>query len=177
MGRRFEGHDEAAPGLLASQVPRVAAVSARDLAHQRQPQSGPGALPTVGKPVERTEHTLALSVRNARPMVTDAQLGPALGAAHAHVDGRRAVASRVLQEIPDHPAQQARVAAHGDRLTGELCLLVARALFARKREKIYLLVRFPPLDGVQATSDQNLVDQRVELRDVLLETALAPGIG
>src|SRR6266446_1589163 len=82
----------------------MCAVSARDLAHQRQPQSGPGALSAVGKPVERAEHILALRVRNARSMVADAQLDRALGAAHAHVDGRRAVAPRVLQEIPDHPA-------------------------------------------------------------------------
>src|SRR3989449_10220489 len=60
--------------LLASQVARVAAVSARDLAHQGQPQSRPCAPPTAREPVERPEHTLALRVRNARPMVADGEL-------------------------------------------------------------------------------------------------------
>src|SRR3989442_7274046 len=83
---------------------RSAAVSARDLAHQGQPQSRPCAPPTAREPVERPEHTLALRVRNARPMVADGELRLALGAAHAHFDGRCAVARRVLQEVPDHPA-------------------------------------------------------------------------
>src|SRR6266581_4841350 len=106
-------------------------------------------------------------------MVADAQLRHALDTAYAHFDGRRAVAPRVLQQVPYHPAEQAWVAAHGDRLALELSVLITRTLLGREREQIHLLVRFPPLHDVEAAGQQKLVDQRVELGDVVLDITLA----
>src|SRR5438132_204991 len=86
------------------------------------------------------------------------------------------MAPRILQEVPDHPTQQAWIAANRDRLTIERRLVVARAFLGREREEIDLLVPVPRFGRIQATGGQDLVDQRVELGDVLLELALALGV-
>ena len=56
-------------------------------------------------------------------------------------------------------------------------MLVARTLLAGEREQVDLLVRLPLGDGVEAAGEQDLVDQRIELRDIALEIELALGVG
>ena len=127
-----ETDDEAAPALLAPEVPGITAMSASDLAHEGQPQSCPGARSTES--VERPENALALRLRDARPMVADTEFRAAIGVANAHFNGRGTVAPGVVQEVPDHPAEQARVSAHAHRLPPELDLFVARAFLTREGE-------------------------------------------
>src|SRR5262249_13553019 len=105
-------------------------------------------------------------------MVADTQFRPAPGAANAHFDGRRPVAPGVLQEVPDHPAEQARVAAHGNGLALELDGLVTCAFLAREREQINLFIYVQSLHYLQATGQQDLVDQCIELSDVEFEVML-----
>src|SRR5262249_51523321 len=91
--------------VVGSHVARIAAVPARDLAHQRQPQSGPGIVRGPREPVKWAEDALALGLGDPGPVIAHAQLrAAAFGAAHAHLEWRRAVSPRVLQEIADHPA-------------------------------------------------------------------------
>jgi len=90
------------------QVSGIAAVSTRDLAHQGQPQSSPCALSGTGKSVKRPKDELALRLCNTQSMVANTQFRSAAGAANAHFDRRRTVAPGVLQEVPDHPTEQAR---------------------------------------------------------------------
>ena len=129
-----ETDDEAAPALLAPEVPGITAMSARDLAHEGKPQSrasaGSGALESV----ERPENALALRLRDTRSMIADTEFRSALGAAHAHFNGRGTVAPGVLQEVPDHSTEQAWVSAHAHRLPLELDLFVARAFLTREGE-------------------------------------------
>jgi hypothetical protein len=134
----FETYDEAAPGSVAPYVSSIAAVSARDLAHQGQPQSSPFALSGTRESVKRSEDPLAVRLRDTGSMAADTQFRPAPGAANAHFDGRRPVAPGVLQEVPDHPAEQARVAAHGNGLALELDGLVTCTFLARECEQINL---------------------------------------
>src|SRR5215470_18196664 len=106
-------------------------MSARDLAHEGQPQSRPDARSDATESVERPENALALRLRDTRSMVADTEFRSALGAADAHFNGRGTVAPGVLQEVPDHPTEQARVTAHSNRLPLELNLFVARAFLTR----------------------------------------------
>src|SRR5207237_1173465 len=61
------------------------------------------------------------------------------------------MAPRILQEVPDHPTQQAWIAANRDRLTIARRLVVARAFLGREREEIDLLVPAPRLARIRAT--------------------------
>src|SRR5206468_1857105 len=88
------------PGLR--QTP-VVVLSADATPGQVQRLLAAGVRAYLSKPLD-VRQLLALRVRNARSMVADGELRLALGAAHAHFDGRCAVARRVLQEVPDHPA-------------------------------------------------------------------------
>ena len=83
-------------------------------------------------------------------------------------DRRRAMLAGVLEEITDHPTQQARVPLDRGRLAIELDPVVARALFGGEREHIDRFHREGFL-GVQPAGQQDLVDQGVELGDVLQE--------
>src|SRR5439155_4241492 len=146
---------------------------AAELADERQSYSATRFIPGASEAAQWSEDILKLRVWDAWPMVADVNLRRARGAADAHFDRRRSVASRVLQQVPHHPAQQARVSTDRDRLALELGLLIARTLLARERQQIYLFVRFPPLHDVQAAGQQNLVDQCVEFGDALLDISLA----
>src|SRR5688572_3411422 len=109
-------------GEAAALAARLAAVAARDLPHDRQPQPA----------VERLEQLLALALRHARPGVADTKLV----LPQRNSNGRQTVLARVLQQVADHPPQQARIAAHGDRLAVELDAFVARALLGGEREQV-----------------------------------------
>src|SRR5262249_14148934 len=106
----------------------------RDLAHEGQPQSCPGTRADATESVERPENAFALRIGDTRSMVADTEFRSALGAASAHFNGRGTVAPGVLQEVPDHPTEQARVTAHSNRLALELDLIVTRAFLTRERE-------------------------------------------
>jgi len=106
----------------------------RDLAHEGQPQSCPGARSDATESVERPENALALRLRDARPTVAHTEFRSAVGVANAHFNWRGTVAPGVLQEVPDHPTEQARVTAHSNRLALELDLVVTRAFLTRECE-------------------------------------------
>src|SRR5262252_6311538 len=109
-------------------------MSARDLAHESQSQPRPGARSNSAESVERSENALALRLCDTRSMVTDTEFRSALGAANAHFNGRGTVAPGVLQQVPDHPTEQAWVPAHCNRLALELDLVVTRAFLTRECE-------------------------------------------
>src|SRR4030095_13164952 len=96
-GADGQGHDEARPGPYASEVTRLPAVPARDLAHQGQPQSRPRA-DVAAEATERAEHVLALGVGNAGPVVQDGQLGVAVRVTDARLHRRSAVALGIVHE-------------------------------------------------------------------------------
>ena len=80
----------------------------------------------------------------------------------------------VLEQVADHPAQQARIAPQRNRLAFELDAFVARALLRREGEQVDVF-RGKGFLRVQAAREEDLVDQRVELGDVLLQLAAALG--
>ena len=95
---------------------------ARDLAHECEPQpDAAGALARAREPVERLEDPLALGFRHARAAVAAAeQRAPARALPDRNVDRRTAaVAPCVLEQVADHPAQQARIPFHPRRLALE----------------------------------------------------------
>src|SRR5437879_3124603 len=83
---------------------------------------------SASEPMKGLEHAIVLGVRDTRPVVAHTELDPAGRMGHPHLDGRRAVASGVFQEVSDDPAQQTRVAADGHGFAAHLDRLVTRAL-------------------------------------------------
>src|SRR5262249_35342065 len=126
---------------------------------------------------ERLEHLLAIGLTYPSATVADGKLNAFARTSHAHLDGRRAVALRVLEEISDQTPQQSRIAAHDDRPAIELNALVAGAFLCGEREQVHVFLSLETFHRVEAAGEQDLVDQRVELGDVLLEAGLALRVG
>ena len=127
--------------------------------------------------VERLEHALALGLGDARAAIANHYLRAVFGAGDAHFDRRSSVALRVLQQVADHPAQQPRIAAHGEWLAVELGVVVASAFFRGKREQVHTFIGFQLLQGVKAAGKQDLVDQRIEFCDILLQLGFSLRLG
>src|SRR5438876_6296805 len=119
-------HDETTALPALRRAACFAPVPPRDLPHQREAEAS--TLPRATA-VERLEHALALGLGDARAAIANHYLRAVFGAGDAHFDRRSSVALRVLQQVADHPAQQPRIAAHGDRLAVECGGVVARAFF------------------------------------------------
>src|SRR5204863_9317625 len=105
-----QDYDEATVSPALGRAARVAPVRPGDLPRQRRPQACPCGLSGSRTAVERVEHALALGFRNPRAVVADGYFGAVPGARDAHFDRRSAVAFCVLQQIAQHPTQQARIA-------------------------------------------------------------------
>src|SRR2546426_4987186 len=155
---RFERDDEAAP--RAAGLP---AVPARNAPHDRQAETA----------IKRLENLLALRFRHARPLVANADLRTT----HAHPYRRLAMAPGILQKVADHAAQQPRLALYRDGFAFQRCLFVARAFFRGERQQIDRFGLLHAFRSVEPARQQDFVDQRVELGDVLLELALAARLG
>ncbi len=89
-----------------------------------------------------------------------------------HRNGCDTVPLCIFQKISQQAPEQVRIAAHDDRSSIEVYTAIAGALFCCKREKIDVLCGECRGNGVEATCEQNFVDQGVQLSDVLIETSL-----
>jgi hypothetical protein len=140
--------------------------AAGDLADEGEAQAGAGGRGRArGRPVEGRKDPLALVLGHAGPAVADPQPDAALALLHARLDGRTAVAHRVLEQVAHQPPQQAGVAAHDRRLAGRL-RLGPRGLLGRETEQVHLLAPVELLRGLQATGQEQLGDEVVQLGDV-----------
>ena len=88
-------HHEAADGVRAGDVARIAAVPARDLTHERETEPG-AVLAGTAEAVEGLEDRLAFCLRDAGAPVAHAKLGERTYPMEPYFDGRLAMASRVL---------------------------------------------------------------------------------
>src|SRR6266853_2487472 len=111
-----DDHDETAALPALRRAACLAPVPPRDLPHQREAETSTLLRASA---VERLEHALALGLGNTRTAIANQYLRVVFDAGDTYFDRRSAVALRVLQQVADHPAQQPRVAAHGDRLAVE----------------------------------------------------------
>src|SRR5215813_1366347 len=90
-------HLEHGPAALARAAPGVAAVVARDLAHEREAdaEAAVARFARAGRAVEGLEDPLALGLGHAGPAIRDRERGARARARHAHLDRRAApVAAR-----------------------------------------------------------------------------------
>ncbi len=85
------------------------------------------------------------------------------------------MASGVLEQVANHPPQQARIAVHDARRACDLDV-VAGGFLGGERESGRPARSRRAIDGVEAAREQDLVDERVELGDVALERSFARGI-
>jgi len=170
---RIRGTRQAEPKKRAAAVGFLggdrAAVRIRDLAHDREPETGAGQRPRVRGAVEAVEDVLAVLGRDARAVVAHDQIA----VLEDHVDGRAFAAplAGVLEQVPDRPLEPFRISLDDRRLDpgrpGELrearacsmhgvldelvqvhrCPLLARIVAARELEQagdqIAHLVRLP----------------------------------
>src|SRR6185503_13454178 len=94
-----ETHLETAAAALSRQAADVAAVAARDLTHQRKPETRAGA-GRAGHAMERLEDALALLGRHAGAAVRDREQRAALARrAHRSLDLAVGVQPRVLEQV------------------------------------------------------------------------------
>src|SRR5437867_6642750 len=169
-----QDHDETSAAPALRRAARLAAVPPRNLPHEREAEAS--TLPRADA-VERLEHAVALGLRYARAAIADRQLRAVPDAGDAYLDRRSAVALRVFQQVADHPAQQPRIAAQGEWLAVELGVVVASAFFRGKREQVHTFIGFQLLQGVKAAGKQDLVDQRIEFGDILLQLGFSLRLG
>src|SRR6266571_4065483 len=154
------------PYEAVARAASIAAVAARDAANDGEAEAA----------VEGLEELLALGFRDAGAGVAHTELDFAPGFSQSYLYGGRTVPPRVLEQVADHPAQQARVALDADRLAFELGMLVARAFLGGEGQEIHGFGSFG-LASVEAAREEDFVDEGIELGDVLLELALAHGVG
>src|SRR5258706_8218867 len=114
-----QDHDEATALPAPRRVAHLAPMPPRNLPHKGEPQPGTRDFLDSHTAVERVEHALALGLGHALAVVADGQLRAVTGPRDAHRDRRSAVAFCVLQQVADHPPQQARIAAQRDWLSVE----------------------------------------------------------
>src|ERR1700681_615069 len=109
-----QSHDEATSAVVHCRAACIAAVTARDLPHQRQTQAGSGALAGIVGAIERPEHIFQLRLRNAGAAIPHGDRGVAGIARNAYLGGCCAMAAGVFQQVSQQTAQQAGVAADAD---------------------------------------------------------------
>jgi hypothetical protein len=87
---------------------------------RRQTEAKPVArrCPAALQPVKPAQHMGALVLRDARPLVGDAQPHRRLGHRHGDRAARRGVAQGVFHQIGQHLPQQHRIALHHHRMGG-----------------------------------------------------------
>src|SRR5260370_888037 len=88
------------------------AVPARDLSDESEAEAGVPWAAASGNAVERRKQTLARVRRNHRSAIGHAQRDLTAASLDRDLDGRLAMELRVLDEVADHSAQQARVSPH-----------------------------------------------------------------
>src|SRR5262245_47894559 len=106
-------HLEHAAPSFARATADVAPVVAGDLAHQREAEAeAPVArLARALRPIERLEDPLALALRDTGPAVGDGERGAVRPRGDPDLDRlAAAVATRVLEQVADQPAEQLGVA-------------------------------------------------------------------
>src|ERR1700676_5109051 len=86
---RRQSHDEATAAVVHCRAACIAAVTARDLPHQRQTQPGSGALAGIVGAIEGPEHIFKLGLRNAGAAIPHGDRGVAGVARDAYLRGRR----------------------------------------------------------------------------------------
>ena len=76
---------------------------------------------------------------------------------------------RVLQEISDKPAQQASIAGNLRCPAGQRAVLIAGAFLRHQRDQIDRLGQIRMRPGLQPAHEQDFVDQRIQLGNVVLQ--------
>ncbi len=95
----------------------------------------------------------------------------------AHVGRRHAVPVRVLQQVAQQAAQQARVALHGGAGTVQHGVVVMGAFLRGQRQQVHLFHRHGVVDGTQPAGQQDFVQQVIQFPDVLFQPRAPLGIG
>jgi len=108
-----------------------------DLAHESKAEPRTGARFACGACAEEGfEDALAIGIGDAQAVVEDAEGGAVCHRFDFDLDGRRAVAFGVFDQVADQTAQQARVALDDDGRAGRACVLEARGFFGGERQEI-----------------------------------------
>src|SRR5450631_1648020 len=96
---RWQGHDKATASVFHDGAVSVTVMVARNLAHQRQAQTGSCTAAGVLGTIERLKHAFKLRLRYALTTVPYGDNRAAGIACNPHPRGRRAMATGVLQKI------------------------------------------------------------------------------
>ena len=144
---------------------------AGDLTHQREaePHTTVAALALGGGAIEGLEDALALGLGEAGTSILHHQQGAPWSAGqrtNTCFGGRSAaVATRVLEQVPNQPSQHPRIPLDVDRLAADLHLEPG-GLLRDQSEELELLAGPHLSERIDATGQEQLPDQLVQLRDV-----------
>src|SRR5258706_7931430 len=116
-------------------IARLAAVAARDLAHDRKAEPRAGGRARARPAIERFEQLLPFGLRDGRSRVA---YGESVFR-KKNRNRRPPVPECILEKVAQHAAQQARVALQLDMVALEGNALVARALLSGEAEQVDLL--------------------------------------
>ncbi len=120
LGRRQAQHhgQSATGGGFRDQCP---AHRLGQAARQGQAETDPGAVRRVAEPLERLKHLVTLAVRDARPVVDDAQLDPfaLLAGGDQRRPVRRTIVQRVADQVDQDPLEQAGVGRGRGQVIGD----------------------------------------------------------
>ena len=130
-----KGHPETTWRTRTRRDHRIAAMHARDLAHQREPEAG--ALGVVAEPVERREHALAFGFRNAAPVIHNIDDGRAFRpAARDTLTGGAPWRFAFSRRLRTMRRSNRDIAVDRDAVAIERTVFVARAFLRRDRKQI-----------------------------------------
>ena len=162
-----------APPPAARQAARIAAMTARDLAYQTEPEPHAPVVVQILSPafaaIEGLEDALALGLRHAGPAVKHAEQGVA--ALYLQLDEDRAarrVVRGIVEQVANQAGEQPAFALHRRGTAGEVGPGTRGLLGAERLQVDSLQVR-GPLQGAEAARQQDLLDQLVEILDVALD--------
>ena len=144
-------------------------MAAGDLPHQRQAQSRTSIIQRAATAEEGLEHALEFRVRHARSLIPHPQACNAVGAADLHAGRRHTVAVRILQQVAQQAAQQARIAVQHGRLAIERGVVIARAFLGRQCQQVQFLGIGIVGQGAQPAGQQDFIEQVIQLGDILFQ--------
>ncbi len=83
------------------------------------------------------------------------------------------MAAGIFEQVADQAAQKRRLAPNDESFSLDRAVVVAGCLLGREREQVDLLDLVQRANRLEATCEQDLVDQEIELGDILSELGLA----
>jgi len=174
-GATRQRDDEATAAAIPWCMRDLAAMHARDLPHDRQPQPGAGRS-GAGRAVKRLEYPFAILRPDARACVLDHDLRTVGRGCDTDFSGPTGMRMRVFEQIADQPTQQQRVTLHAHRRAGHFTIEVRR-LFGGQSQQFHGLGALQAVGGIQPAVEQQFADECVELEDVALQLGVRRLVG